>query len=268
MKLTWHGTAGLILQEEGTSIAFDPFLGLPTHPKRHPIPAVRDFRRVPNVFATHGHLDHIYHIPALYRDIPVTVYCTRTPRKTLLRHGFSPRKIHEISPGWQGNFGPFAVTAWQGRHCVFDLPLLRHTILCTRFWRHPLHLLRVLSIHLTWRENGEILFYEVECKGTRIQIMGSMNLDPCVQYPTDADVLILPLQGRSDQDIYALEIVEQLRPRSILLDHYDNTFPPLTGHVDPAAFIQNVWTRFRIPCKPLKKHISIEINPSERRGTL
>lgn len=268
MKLTWYGTAGLILREDETCIAFDPFLGLPVYPGRRPLPGVREFRQVPDIFATHGHLDHIYHIPALYRNTPVTVHCTRTPRETLLKHGFSEEKILEIAPGWEGVFGPFRITAWQGRHCVFDLPLLRRTILARRFWQHPLHLLRVLSIHLTWRENKETLFYEVECKGARIQIMGSMNLDPHVQYPTGADILILPLQGRSDQDIYALEIVERLRPRSILLDHYDNTFPPLSGRVDPAAFIQNVWLRFRIPCKPLKKYISVEIHPSERRSTL
>lgn len=266
MLLTWYGTASLILQEGDTSIAFDPFCGMTRRTLGHPEASPQYDRRlcgVSDVFVTHGHLDHIYHIPWLYGGAAAAIHCTAAPGKTLARLGLSPEKIHLIGPGFSSSFGPFQITAYQGRHCVFDLPLLRRTIFSVRFWQDPLYLAKLLHIHFSCRENGEILFYEAACRGLRIQIMGSMNLDPDTSYPQDADILILPLQGRSDQDTYALELVERLRPRSIFLDHYDDTFPPLSGHVDISGFIQNVDKRFGIPCRPLELKKGITIHGKE-----
>lgn len=262
MQLTWYGTAGLILQEEHISIAFDPFCGISRHTVDDPEHGPGygpELRNVSHVFVTHGHLDHIYHIPWLYQRVPVTIHCTTTPKKTLIRRGLSPEKIEEISPGYEGLFGPFRIRAWQSRHCVFDGPLLIRTIFSMRFWRHPRYLARLLGIHLSCPENKEILFYEVTCHGLRIQILGSMNLDAHTDYPTGADVLILPLQGRSDQDTYALKLIERLKPGSILLDHYDDTFPPLSSQADTSGFIENVQNKFGIPCQPLelKKGVTI-----------
>lgn len=293
MKLIWYGTASLILQEEDTTIAFDPFCGMPEGgfgrryfgnarastqalaARKNARASIRAYRRASDIFVTHGHFDHIYHIPAIYRKLPVTVYCTAAPRRTLQKHGFpvqrrarhmlrrklpgSPimQKIQEIGPGWEGTVGPFTIAACQGRHCRFDLPLLKNTVLCRRFWRHPLHLLHILAADLTFPEKGEILFYEVTCQERRIQIMGSMNLDTHTEYPTGADVLILPLQGRSDQDTYALDIVRRLQPKSILLDHYDNAFPPLTNDIDTSVFVRNVREQLGIPCRPLEKYKEI-----------
>ena len=80
-----------------------------------------------------------------------------------------------------------------------------------------------------------------------------MNLDAKTEYPTDADLLILPLQGRSDQDTYALRIVEKLLPKWVLLDHYDDTFPPMTSPVDPGGFEENV-KGIDIPCERMEAY--------------
>jgi len=271
MEITWYGTASLILREENTSIAFDPFGGLPIHSIAHPpkaLPCEQKLGSIEQVFVTHGHLDHIYHIPRLYRDTDVKVHCTAAPERTLIRHGFSPEKIQEISPGWNGQIGPFHITAYQGRHCVFDAPLLAHIFFSSKTFRHPAHLFHLLKLHLTYREKREILFYELTCHGLRIQIMGSMNLDPRTEYPTGADVLILPLQGRSDQDVYALELVKRLMPKSVLLDHYDNSFPPLSGDVDTSGFIRNVWQELGIPCQPLEFKKGVTIYEGQKEETL
>lgn len=90
--------------------------------------------------------------------------------------------------------------------------------------------------------------------------MGSMNLDPDTDYPTDADILVLPLQGRSDLDTYGLALAERLKPRQILLDHYDNTFPPLSDCIDPSGFIQNAEQKLGIPCRPLQVGQKISVN--------
>lgn len=255
MQLSWYGTAGLILQEEETVIAFDPFLGIPIDGScdNTALSRMDTFRTAGSIFVTHGHFDHIYHIPRLYHDLDVSIYCTKTPYRTLCKNGITPRQLCRITPGWQKEIGPFQVTAYQSRHCRFDAPLVIHKIFSKKIWRHFPHLLHLIKLILHHPERGEILLYEVSCKGKRIQIMGSMNLDAGTIYPTGADLLILPLQGRSDQDRYALALVDRLKPGRIMLDHYDDAFGPLTDEVETAGFIKNVQEAFGISCKPLKK---------------
>lgn len=256
LTLTWYGTAGLILRDGEHAIAFDPFCGLPIgqikNPPQH-LPNEAEYRSISDIFVTHGHFDHIYHIPRLFLGAAATIHCTATPCKTLVRNGFDRSRIDVISPSSVVTVGPFSVKAYQGRHCVFDIPIVLSTILRKGFFSDIDHLMRLIKLNRTYPENGEILFYEVECRGTRVQIMGSMNLDSATEYPTNADVLVLPLQGRSDQNVYALDLVKRLMPKSIILDHTDNSFPPMSDDIDASGFIKNVYDRFGIPCRQLCK---------------
>ena len=99
-------------------------------------------------------------------------------------------------------------------------------------------------------ERGETLLYEVRADGKRIQILGSLGLCPAVAYPTGADALILPYQGRSDLVTYGWPLVERLAPRAVYLDHYDDSFPPLTAAIDTTPFCDLLTAR-GIPCRAL-----------------
>ena len=63
-----------------------------------------------------------------------------------------------------------------------------------------------------------------------------MGMDPETEYPVGADLLIMALQGRSDQDDYAMQIVEKLKPKKIFLYHIDDSFPPMSSTVDTLGF--------------------------------
>ena len=67
--------------------------------------------------------------------------------------------------------------------------------------------------------------------------MGSMNLREEIDYPAGADVLVLPYNGWPDNLPPAKAIIERLRPKTVLLDHWDDTFPPLTTPVDTAPVV-------------------------------
>lgn len=54
--------------------------------------------------------------------------------------------------------------------------------------------------------------------------------------PTGADVLVLLFQGRSDPSHLGESLVRRLRPKAVLLDHYDDSFPPMTARIDTTAF--------------------------------
>ncbi len=89
--------------------------------------------------------------------------------------------------------------------------------------------------------------------------MGSMGLDDSQAYPTGADLLILPYQGKSDPLPYAASLVERLMPKAILLDHYDDSFPPMTARVSTAAFERLMREKYNIPCRAMKQGITYDM---------
>lgn len=256
MQLIWYGTASLILREGDAAIAFDPFCGIPMDgaaDKECEMPCEMELRAITDVFITHGHFDHIYHIPKIYRDVPLRLRCTKTPEKMLIKSGIPKDRIREIAPGWSETVGPFTVKAFHGRHCRFDLPLIFRTVFQGRFLAHLPHAIYLLYLNIRYKENDEILFYEVTCGGKRLQMMGSLNLDPNEAYPTGADVLVLPFQGRSDLEEYGLSLVQRLKPKAVFLDHYDDAFSPLSDTIETCKFIKILREREEIPCHALVK---------------
>ena len=254
MQLTWMGTASLLLESDGTILAFDPFPGIPLDAavfRDGPFPNEERYRTASAVLVTHGHVDHILYIPSLYGDSNTPIYCTAAPRSTLAQAGMSSERLMLIAPGWEGDLGSVHIRALQGRHCRFDVPLVMRTIFQNRLWTNLPHMIRLLLAARRCREAGETLFYELSDDTVRVQIMGSINLDPETEYPGDADVLILPFQGRSDIDEYALGIVERLAPKAVLLDHYDDAFPPLSAEIPTERFCGLVQKRLGIPCRAL-----------------
>ncbi|MDE6687735.1 MAG: hypothetical protein K2K17_10515, partial [Lachnospiraceae bacterium] len=158
-----------------------------------------------------------------------------------------------IRPGEQIHVGPFTVTAYQSRHCRFDVPLIVKTVFRPKVFCHPVHLFHFLKMQLQYPENKEILFYEVLSGDKRIQIMGSLNLSADVEYPTGADILILPFQGRSDLEKCGLSIVQRLKPKKVFLDHYDDSFPPISDNISTKKFIELLREQEKIPCRALEK---------------
>lgn len=262
MEITWYSAAALVMREGAAAIAFDPFFGMPVgcFSDKNPVSLPKDdFAGVTDVFVTHGHVDHIYYLPELSGAADFRIHCTPTPRKTLTRRGVSPERIVQAAAGVTDSISPFEVTAYRSRHCRYDFPIVLRTIFRRDFFRHPVHLIRFVWEMHRFPENGEILMYEVSCGGKRIQVLGSLGLDENTDYPTGADVLILPFQGRSDLEKYALGIVRRLKPRSVLLDHYDDAFPPISDNIYTENFIKKLSEQENIPGIALLKGKSIHV---------
>lgn len=237
MKLSWYGTASVMLESEGYRLMFDPFLTIPLHETycRRKLHAVK-YRTADAVLVTHGHFDHILDIPRLYRDSDTKIYATKTPCKTLLSRDVSRDQLRVIVPGAVFALGPFTIRVFQGRHCRFNAGVVLKTVFKPDTLRNPKRLFELLKLNHLYQENGETMFYEIEAEGKRVQLMGSMGLDIDTVYPTGADALILPFQGTSCPARTVAPIIMKLRPKAIYLDHYDDAFPPMSSHIETLDF--------------------------------
>jgi L-ascorbate metabolism protein UlaG (beta-lactamase superfamily) len=231
------------MEHEGTELLFDPFF--PRHSKAF-MPPAEQLAAVESIFITHGHLDHARDVPKILAQGSgnTTVYCTEAPLRALLSKGVDERCIQRIAPGSVLNKGSFTVNVLKGRHIVFDARLLARTLLSPRVLRYQKNLRDLLKAGRGFKEAKETVVYNIKAAKKTILLMGSLNLDSNTEYPKGADLLVMPFQGRSDMSRYALTIIERLQPKAVLLDHYDNTYPPVSSEVNTGAFIASMLTQY------------------------
>jgi len=236
MRLKWYGTATILVEQDGTRLLFDPFITLNDNNFKPPIDELSE---VENILITHGHIDHIAAIPEIlhYGGCHAKVFCTESPRETLISKGIEEGKIQPITPGDVLTLGLFEVHVLRGKHIVFNKRLIMKTFFSPRVFRNWSNFRYMLKENKNCSEAGETVVYDIRVGNERILLLGSLNLDEDTEYPKGADMLILPLQGRSDVSKYAMHIIDRLQPKKVLLDHFDDSFPPISSKVDTEQFV-------------------------------
>ena len=229
MYLIWHGTASIEIGHDGGRLLFDPFVPL----SGSPVPVtVEEFDGFTDILVTHGHLDHIADIPQIVRRNPDTlVHCTETPYRTLAGKGVPEKNLSLLRYGDERELRGFRIGVYHGKHAVLPKASVRRLAYALRSpaRRNLPHILRENRV---CTENDETVFYHIQADGKRVALMGSLNLRDDAEYPTGADLLVLPYNGWEDNLPPAVGIIERLQPKRVVLDHYDDTFPPLTMPLD------------------------------------
>lgn len=248
MKLTWHGTASLTVSCGAGRLLIDPFFPLRGSETRVAPAAYEGFR---HILVTHGHFDHILDLPRIASRTGAVIHCTGTPMATLLKKGVPRAQLRPFSPGDRLELEGFRVTALQGRHVRYDRALLRRTFLSPRMLRYIGNLPRIAVQNRVCAENGETVAFLIEAEGKRALVLGSLGLDLATDYPVGVDLLALPYQGTSDLLTPALAIIDRLRPRAVMPDHWDDAFPPVSNHIGTGELARALGGRARfMDCAP------------------
>ena len=229
MELIWHGTACIEAVGQAGRLLFDPFV-----PLEGSAVDVRleDFDGFSDALVTHGHFDHISSIPAISARNPgMQVWCTQTPYRTLKGKGVDEDALHLLDYGVSFELAGFTIRTYHGRHAVLPRASVRRVSYALRSSARR-NLPWIIRENSVCHENGETVLYLIEEECRRVAIMGSLNLCDDVDYPSGVDVLVLPYNGWEDNLEPAVRAIERLQPARVLLDHYDDTFPPLTMPLD------------------------------------
>lgn len=240
MIIRWYGTASVSIETKNSKILFDPFLplaGSGINVSRE------DYKDFPNIFLTHGHMDHVASIPFL--DQKSTIWCTKTPAKTLERKGIKEERIHLIQAGDRISLSDMEIEVLKGRHIQFDHQIVKKTLFSSRMIAYGYNIPWILYQNSLCKENGETVSYVVRAENKTILILGSLGLAPEVAYPTKVDLLILPFQGASDLITPSLDVIEKIQPKRIMFDHFDNSFPPISNKISLAEMKK--WLKYEYP---------------------
>ena len=215
IKITWLGTASILIEACGQKLLFDPFVELEGGSNPN---TLEDFEGVSDICVTHGHLDHLCFIPELAEGQDATVHCPAAAARTL--EGFLEDNGNVIltRPGDSWRLGDLRITAYRGKHVSFSPSLVLGRLFSPRLFSRPKNLLFLAWAHPRFRERGDTLVYEIEAEGKRILLLGSMALEESAAYPEGADLLILlsDIDGlytddpRQNPDARFIDLVEEL----------------------------------------------------------
>lgn len=242
MKITWYGNASVLLEAEGEQILFDPFVELKGGEHRL---SASEFAKYPNVCITHGHLDHLASLPEILGEARPNVWCTEQAEKNLSRFVGELPTVRRISPGDCFFVGKVKLTVFRGRHIRYDKKLVLKKAFSPRTFRYFSNLLYIGRTVRKFPENGETVVYLAEGEGKRALVMGSLGLDDKTQYPEGVDAFVCPFQGSTRIEELAEGIITRLRPKTVILDHFDDAFPPLSDTIDTSRFCAEMSERHK-----------------------
>ena len=204
MKITWFGTASILLESEGEKLLFDPFVHLAGGSNPN---SLEDFPADTDICITHGHVDHLFFLPDLLAEQDITVYGTKAVMDTLEGWVEETGSLVQAEPGCSWHIGNMKITMLKGQHTRFTARMVLRKLINPRLFRYFRNTLFLAWAHPKFPEKGETVAYQIDAEGKRILLLGSMALDKNTIYPTNVDLLILPFQGRENMAEAAMEIV-------------------------------------------------------------
>ena len=235
MKIAWYGTATLMLACGDTRILIDPYVRQ-YDKTQAPVP-VDALSAADAVLITHPHLDHFADIGTFLEAGAKEVYVSGNGIRHAAAQGIPVGEMRPLAAGDVFRVGEMTVRAYQSRHCRFDLWTVLSVALSPRTYLHAKDAVSLLKQTGKWKIKDDIFALEISGGGKRVMVLGSAGMDEGTEYPKDADLLVFPYQGRAGMHRYMKRFLQRFRPRAVMLDHFDDAFPPLTHTIGTRKFV-------------------------------
>ena len=236
MNLKWYGTAAISVTAADETILFDPFISFNDANRFLSLDEIADIQ---HIFITHGHFDHLMHVPELLKTGRGKAYCDEIAADTLQKRGVDTERIICIKPGDTIKLNEFEINVLKGDHIVFDRLLIIQTLFNRRVLKWKKNLGKVVNGFRKYPK-GQVLIYNIKAEGQQILHLGSLGMCLDEKYPIGIDLLTIPFQGRSDLYDFALHFVRRINPQAIFLHHFDDSFPPVSNEIETAGFFEKM----------------------------
>ncbi len=240
MRIKWYGAATLLIEAGKTRILVDPYLK-EYNRKLPPVP-VEELAAADAAFITHPHFDHFRDISHLLEHGLKTVFVSENGIRIAQENGIPDGRMIPLAANEKLTVGEITVHTFQSRHCKFDAPTVLSVALspCTylRHFRRGIELAKTVKRFKL--EESDIYALEFSAEGKKIMVLGSAGMDENAEYPEGADLLVLPYQGRARMHKYIVRFLREFSPKAVMIDHFDDAFPPFTRAVRTKKFAPTV----------------------------
>lgn len=232
LRVTWLGTAGVLISDEKTGILIDPYvsrfgmlkvgLGMPLNPDRELIKKWADKlgrENIAAVIVSHSHFDHVADAPYFALEADVPLIGSESTINVGRGAGMTERKLIAVNPEQTIQIGDFIVKFLESVHgpALFGRVPYQGTIdkpLVGPAKAADYRLGGVYSLLIT-HPYGTIIHH------------GSAGFKPGMYDNIRADVLLLGIAGRGDTQQYIENVVLKTKAPLVIPIHTDNFFKPL-----------------------------------------
>ncbi len=236
MKIKWYGTASLLIEAGKTRILVDPYLKA-YNQKLPPLP-VEEGAGADAAFITHPHLDHFADVGVFLEKGLKKVFVSERGISIARANGIPDGRMVPLSANEKITVGEITVHTFRSRHCKFDAATVLSVALSpATYLFHFKDGVSLLKETKRFRIGEEDIFaLEFSAEGKKIMVLGSAGMEENTEYPDGADLLVFPYQGRARMHKYMVPFLHEFAPKAVMIDHFDDAFPPLTRAVKTKKF--------------------------------
>lgn len=238
MRIKWYGTASLLIEGGNTRILIDPYLRQ-FNKKLPPVP-VEEATSAEAIFITHPHFDHFSDVAAFIRGNVKTVYVSENGINIARKNGFFSEVMTPLGADEEITVGDITVRTYLSRHCKFDAATVLGIAFNPLTYFHISHAVALLKGMKRYKTTCDIYALEISFEGKKVMVLGSAGMDGDTSYPQGADLLVFPYQGRTRMHKYSIPFLQTFSPKAVMIDHFDNAFPPFTHNVNTKKFVPTV----------------------------
>ncbi|MDR1630509.1 MAG: hypothetical protein LBS36_09925, partial [Oscillospiraceae bacterium] len=162
---------------------------------------------------------------------------TRQTKKNLDRIGSRGGSYHIIAQDDDFQIGAFHVRSIRSCHISFDFYYIAKNAISPGFYAGLPRVFQSLHQFSKTPLGDECVEFLLEAGGERLLLAASLGEDDSIAHPQDVDVFVMPYNGRWYLNEHMMKHVRQIRPKKIIMSHFDAAFPPLCLDSKPERFV-------------------------------